>query len=252
MGTVVKVVVVIVLMDINQKTKISISWSGGKDSALALYRILQSGQFDVVGLHTVFNAENKRVGMHGIHEELIQKQADLLNIPLHRLYLDADKTTRAYEKLMIEFYKRLRVEGVKYVMFGDIFLEDLKDFRDSMLDQAHLIGVYPLWQKDTEYLFREFLNLDFKSILCAGDATKIPKAHMGKPLSRELLSLAIDPCGENGEYHSFVTSGPLFDGSILVQGARVKSKEYQFETLNENGKKEKHSNRFWFADLQLA
>ena len=232
-----------------KKPGISISWSGGKDSALALYYLRQSDDFDIVELHTVFNVENKRVGLHGIHENLIQKQADLLCIPLSRLYLETDSTTKAYEKLMHDHYKHLARQGIQHVMFGDIFLEDLKDFRDAMLRKSGLKGIYPLWQKNTHRLLKEFLDAGFESVLCAGDADKLPKELIGKPISSDLLTLDVDPCGENGEYHSFVTQSPMFEGIIPVEIQGIKSKEYQYDLLDKSGGLITTTKRFWFADI---
>ena len=238
-----------VLMGLMKKPKISISWSGGKDSALAFYKLTEAGQYQVKEMHTVFNADNKRVGMHGIPYALIKRQVSVLSIPHKALYLDADKTINAYEKLMIDHYKRLAAEGISHVMFGDIFLEDLKEFRDTILEKCGLQGVYPLWKKESGDLLQEFMNLGFASIMCAAEAEKLPKEFVGKPLSEDLLRLDIDPCGENGEYHSFVTQNPMFDSVIDVSVKGIYEKEYEYEVLDASGEKVVHKSSFWFADL---
>lgn len=234
------------------KPKISISWSGGKDSALALYKLSQSDEFDIDHLHTVLDADNQRVSMHGIHEDLIQMQADLMGFPLRKLYLTTDKTTMAYEKLMLSYYDQIKNQGIDYVMFGDIFLEDLKDFRDSMLNKGGLKGIYPIWQNQSGELLRKFFDFGFEAIMCAADDDKLDKTRVGKPLSNELQGLDIDPCGENGEYHSFVTLNPMFKRSFDIQVGEIKSKKYEFDSLTESGEMKTHRSKFWFANLELT
>ncbi len=241
-------------MSIKNKPLITVSWSGGKDSALALYRIIRSGEWQIDHLHTVINVDTRRVGLHGIHEDLIEKQAGSIGLPLRKLYLDPDKTNNAYQKMMQAYCDELSSKGIKHVMFGDIFLEDLKDYRDTMLKSAGLTGIYPLWKENSADLLKEFLSVGFRSVLCAADATKIGKDTVGRELAEEMIDnefKAIDPCGENGEYHSFVVSGPVFQHPISVDCRSVTSRDYTFEALNEGGEKEEHHSSFWFADLQL-
>lgn len=247
--TAAKAVVDTVPMDLIRSPKISISWSGGKDSALALYQLKLSGEFEITGLHTVINHDNRRLGLHGIHEELIERQAQAMTLPLNKLYLNADDTTNAYEKLMVDYYMVLRQQGIDHVMYGDIFLDDLKDFRDDILGKCGLKGVYPLWRRNSTDLLKNFLSSGFKSIMCAADAEQVPKRLVGQFLSKELIQMDIDPCGENGEYHSFVTDTPMFDKPIEVENKSIKSKEYEHEILNESGQTEKQRFRFYFADI---
>ncbi len=232
-----------------KKTKMSVSWSGGKDSAFALYQLLKGNNYEAVELHTVFNAENNRVGMHGTHEKLIEKQAEALGIPLTKLYLDSSHTSNAYEKLIMDYYRVLIDQGVHHVMFGDIFLEDLKEFRDSILKKCGMSGVYPLWEKPSEELLNNFIDSGFRSVICAADTDKIPKEYVGRYLGREILELNVDPCGENGEYHSFVTHSPMFSKPINLKMAGVRPEEYEYEVLKESGEKELHRIKFWFADI---
>jgi uncharacterized protein (TIGR00290 family) len=131
------------------KKKMTISWSGGKDSAFALFKILASGEYEVVGLHTVIDKDNRRVGLHGVREELIELQAMSLGLPLVKLYLPASNDHEAYTSLMRSFYKISADDGVTHVMFGDIFLEDLKSFREDLLKESGLIPEFPLWKIDT-------------------------------------------------------------------------------------------------------
>jgi hypothetical protein len=128
------------------KKKVTISWSGGKDSALSLLKILQSGEFEIVHLHTVINEETRRVGLHGVHETLIQAQADAMGLKLVKLYLPSSEDHTAYEKLMLSFYSQCAAEQIDAVVFGDIFLEDLKNYREKMLQVSGVKGIFPLWR----------------------------------------------------------------------------------------------------------
>ena len=237
------------------RPRISVAWSGGKDSALALHRVMSSSQWAVDHLHTVVNADTRRVGLHGIHEDLIEQQVKALGFPLKKLYLDTSQTNNAYQKLMQSYYDELKNEGIRHVMFGDIFLEDLKDYRDTILSSAGMKGVYPLWKEKSEKLLKEFLAAGFCSLLCAADVSKLQEEVVGQLLSETMLAEEfkdIDPCGENGEYHSFVIDGPIFSKPVPVTCKTVISKDYRFEALNEAGETEEHQSSFWFADMELA
>lgn len=237
------------------KRSISISWSGGKDSALALFKVLKSGEWHVDHLHTVFDADNKRVGLHGIHESLIEQQAKAIGLPLHKLYLEKSFDTNAYQHLLTSYYQSLKSQGIDHVMFGDIFLEDLKDFRDTMLKASGLKGLYPLWLHDSAQLFEEFINAGFQSMICAADGKKLNKEVVGQTLSNELKEKYlrdVDVCGENGEYHSFVYDGPFFQFPLRVFLQQRVLKEYHFTVLNEKGEKEDQTSEFWFGDILMA
>lgn len=234
------------------KPKIQISWSGGKDSAYALYKLMQEDKYEIVGLHTVIEENDKKVGIHNIKEELIEKQAESIGLPLTKLYLK--KKPLAYEKLMADYYKQLKNEGVENVMFGDIFLEDLKDFRESILHNSGIKGVYPIWQKDTIQLVKDFLNLKFKTILCAVDAKHIDEDWVGEELSLDFIyeHPNIDPCGENGEYHSYVIEGPVFKLPIKLNQKGKYSLDYTFNVKDENGNDQVIEDTFYYADLELS
>jgi uncharacterized protein (TIGR00290 family) len=233
------------------KMKVTISWSGGKDSALALYKILQSQKYEVVSLHTVISEENNRVGMHGIREELINEQAKSLGLPLTKLYLESSASHNAYEKLMKEFYQRCSENGIQAVVFGDIFLEDLKKFREDLLQPFNLKGIFPLWKLDTHQLINEFIDTGFKTLLCAADAKYFSSGEMGKTIDQNFLNNlpeAVDPCGENGEFHTFVYDGPIFRKPITFEFGDVVKKDYSFQKRSENEIQTVESG-FWFQDL---
>lgn len=236
------------------KKKVTISWSGGKDSAFALYKILLSGEYDVVSLHTVFNAETKRVGMHGVHESLIEKQAELLRIPLQKLFLDPSEDHDAYETLVKNYYNECASRGIESVVFGDIFLEDLKKFRDALLAPAGLTGIYPLWQHNSKVLIYDFLNSGFKTLVCAANANYFPKTSMGGTIDPEFIASLpkeVDPCGENGEFHTFVYDGPVFRGSVNISVGEVVERKYSFKIRDTQGNLREESLPFWFCELSL-
>jgi uncharacterized protein (TIGR00290 family) len=240
----------IVLM--GSRKKVTISWSGGKDSAFALFRVLLSGEYEVVHLHTVFNASNHRVGLHGIHETLIERQAESLGLKLHKLFLEESSNHDSYEKLMTVFYLQCAAEKIESVVFGDIFLEDLRIFRETMLTKAKMTGVFPLWKADTKMLLEDFINTGFKTLLCAADKRHFKDSQLGKTLDHNFIDTlrpGIDPCGENGEFHTFVYDGPIFKHPVIFQPGEVISKSYQYKIKTANGEMLDTESMFWFKEL---
>jgi uncharacterized protein (TIGR00290 family) len=236
----------------DSKKKVTISWSGGKDSAFALYKILLSGDFDVTGLHTVINEETRRVGMHGVREELMDEQAEALGLPLTKLYLEGSENHAAYEKLMQSYYHRCTADNVDAIVFGDIFLEDLRTFRIGLLKPSGLEAIFPLWQMDTAILIDDFINSGFKTIVCAADASLITEKQVGVVIDQKFLAglkPSVDPCGENGEFHTFVFNGPVFKKPVDFMKGEVVKKTYQYQRLNAQGEKEELESAFWFQDL---
>jgi uncharacterized protein (TIGR00290 family) len=235
-----------------QKRKVTISWSGGKDSAFALYKVLQSGQYDVVGLHIVINEETKRVGMHGVREELIDQQSDSIGLPLTKLYLESSESHEAYNTLMKNYYKQCVNQKIDGVVFGDIFLEDLKQFRENLLASFGLQGIYPLWKMDTMKLINEFMDAGFRTLICAGNAKFFSESQLGKTIDKQWINQlpsSVDPCGENGEFHTLVYDGPIFKRPLERQTGEVVKKNYSFERTNESGNTEIIESSFWFQDL---
>lgn len=229
------------------KKKVSVSWSGGKDSAFALYKVLRAHELEVVSLHTSLNDQLKRVGMHGTPESLIEAQAFEMGIPLEKIYVPADSSNDSYEGAMLAYYRRVKEQGVSAVVFGDIFLEDLKIYREQLLAKAGLEGIFPLWQQNTSQLIEEFLKEGFKTAICAADAKYFTKDTAGKVIDQEFISQLpkdVDPCGERGEFHSFVFEGPLFKNPVNYALGETVYKDYSLggSTGGKPG--------FWFADLQ--
>jgi uncharacterized protein (TIGR00290 family) len=232
--------------------KVTISWSGGKDSAFALYKTLASGEYDVVSLHTIINRQTRRVGLHGVHENLIEMQAQAIGIPLIRLYLESSESSESFEVLTRSFYTQCVREKITGVVFGDIFLEDLKAYRESLIRDFGLDGIFPLWQMEPSKLIADFINLGFQTVICSADASFFGKKHLGQQITHsfiESLPENVDPCGERGEYHTFVCAGPIFKRQVPVANGDVVLRWYDYQTKSEDGTNVKQRSAFWFQEL---
>jgi uncharacterized protein (TIGR00290 family) len=201
-------------------TPILFSWSGGKDSALALHAVLQDPQWEVVALLTSISEEYRRVSHHGIREELLDLQAEAIGLPLDKLWLPTGSvpcTNAQYEALVGEKLNGYAARGVLHVGHGDIFLADLRAYRERNLAKLGMTGVFPIWQRDTRELVESFTALGFRAILCCVEGSKLDGSFVGRELNMSLvadLPSGVDPCGENGEYHSFVYDGPIFQRPV--------------------------------------
>jgi uncharacterized protein (TIGR00290 family) len=236
----------------DSKKKVTISWSGGKDSAFALFKILQSEAHCVVSLHTVINKETKRVGMHGVREELIEKQAASIGLPLTKLYLESSESHDAYCELMQDFYRHCSLENIDGVVFGDIFLEDLKVFRENLLRPSGLQSFYPLWGMNTKILAGDFIMSGFKTLTCSANENFFSRADIGRMMDDSFLKTLppkVDPCGENGEFHTFVFDGPVFKEPVLFLPGEVVRKTYVYQKIDPSGLPEKVETSFLFQDL---
>ncbi len=233
------------------KKKVTISWSGGKDSAFALHKILGSGEFEVVNLHTVIDQDSKRVGLHGVRESLIEKQAEQIGLPLEKIYLPASNDHEVYKSTMQNFYHTCADKGLEGVVFGDIFLEDLRAFRITLLDHSKLTASFPLWNVDSKVLVRDFIDSGFKTTLCAADANFFSPHQLGLVDHKflELLPAGVDPCGENGEFHTFVFDGPIFKKPVPITMGEIVKKTYSYQRKEPNGETKKLETSFWFQDL---
>ncbi len=221
---------------------------------LALDRIIRAGEYKVDHLHTVVDADLKRVGLHGVHEKLIDAQAASLGIPLEKLYLKSSAGHNNYEQLMESYFANLENEDFDGVMYGDIFLEDLKAYRDKMLDKAGLKGIYPLWQAPTSSVITEFIARGYKTKICAANSKYFNKSDLGKSLDQDFvngLSEGVDVCGENGEFHTFVHDGPLFAFPLEIKTGEVISKSYTFNKQGDDNKMEEMNTTCYFIDMYL-
>lgn len=211
------------------------SWSGGKDSCLALYEIQKSNDYRVAALLTTLTRDYDRISMHGVRRVLLEKQAASLGLPLHQLLISKGATNEEYEAKMAEAFGVYREKGIDSIIFGDLFLEDIKSYRDQFLGRHNMKGIYPVWQRDTTEFIREFIRLGFKAILTCVDLKALDQSFAGKIIDEEFLSSLpthVDPCGENGEFHTFVFDGPGFSEAIKFSVG---------ETVSRDG--------FWFCDL---
>jgi uncharacterized protein (TIGR00290 family) len=195
------------------KEPVVMSWSGGKDSTMAAYHLLTSQKYDIAALLTTVTQDYDRISMHGVRRALLERQADSLAIPLHQVMIPKDCSNEIYESRMREAFSHFKARGITKIAFGDLFLEDVKQYRDERLAQAGMTGVYPIWMRDTEELVRTFIGLGFKAMLACVDTQAIAASFAGREINDSLLRdlpEGADPCGEYGEYHSFVYDGPLF------------------------------------------
>jgi uncharacterized protein (TIGR00290 family) len=209
------------------KTPIIMSWSGGKDSAVALHELRKSGLYEIVALLTSVSEEYRRISHHGVREALLEQQADAIGIPLEKVYLPSGKshpcTNDVYEKIMGDVMAKFQARGVHTVGFGDLFLEDLRAWREANLAKAKMYGVFPVWKRDTAKLAREIIAMGFKAYLSCVEA-KLGPGFVGRPFDEALLAdlpPGIDPCGEYGEFHTFVYDGPIFSRPVDVRVGEI-------------------------------
>ncbi len=202
-----------------------VHWSGGKDSALALHRLRRNPAYEPRALLTTLSEEHRRITMHGVSEDLLNRQAELLGLPLRKVYLPTNASMPIYNERMGKALAQLKAEGITHAAFGDIFLENLKAYREEQMNKVGLKALFPLWQQNTTKLIHEFLELGFKTILVCIKADLLGPHFAGKLIDKEFLSQLpseVDPCGENGEFHTFVFDGPIFSEALPLQlGERV-------------------------------
>jgi uncharacterized protein (TIGR00290 family) len=203
------------------------SWSGGKDSALALHELLRDPRWRVEGLLTSVADEFRRVSHHGIREELLARQAEAIGLPLDWLRLPAGGgpcTNAVYEELVGRHLARYVERGIFHVAHGDLFLADLRAYRERNLARVGMSGVFPIWGRETREVVKNFITLGFKAVLCCVDGQRLDGSFVGRPIDESLLRdlpAQVDPCGENGEYHSFVYDGPIFARPLAIDLGQV-------------------------------
>jgi len=226
------------------------NWSSGKDSALALYKILQEEKFEIISLLTSVNKEFQRISMHGVHVSLLEKQVDSLGFPLAKLELPKEPSMEEYRDLMESTMNDFKQQGVTHSVFGDIFLEDLREYREDQLAAVGMQGVFPLWKTDTKDLIEEFLDLGFKTIVTCVNETYLDKSFAGRIIDKKFiedLPENVDPCGENGEFHTFTFDGPIFKNPITFEVGEIVKKTYPKPKSGIN--EENGDYVFWFCDL---
>jgi len=206
-------------------------WSGGKDSALALYELRKTQRYGIAALLTTVTEDYDRISMHGVRRALLEQQALSLNIPLDIAYITKDSSNEEFEARMKEKLLQYKSRGISSVVFGDIFLEDLRKYREDNLAQVGMQALFPIWKWDTDELAHTFIALGFKAVITCVDSQSLDKKFVGRAFDKRFLSElppGVDPCGENGEFHSFVHAGPIFSESICFRKGEVVLRDNRF------------------------
>jgi uncharacterized protein (TIGR00290 family) len=195
------------------KEKILFAWSSGKDSARALYEIRRQGTYEIAALLTTMTEDYDRVSMHGVRRALVEKQAERMGYPLEIVWIPRASSNEIYEDRMQAKLVEMQSQGIMTVAFGDIFLEDLRKYREDNLAKQKMNAIFPLWKMDTRALAQSLVDIGFKAIVTCVDTQVLDASFAGREIDKQFLAdlpPPVDPCGENGEFHSFVYGGPIF------------------------------------------
>jgi uncharacterized protein (TIGR00290 family) len=206
------------------RTKAVMSWSSGKDSALALHEVRRPGEVEVVGILTTVTSEFGRVSMHGVRESLLDRQALALGLPCWKVPIPSPCPNEVYEQEMARVLATVRDLGVTAVVFGDLFLEDIRRYRETKLADVGMRGIFPLWGRDTAALAREMIDVGLKARLTCIDPKKLDRSFAGRSFDAALLDELpddVDPCGENGEFHTLAWDGPMFTKPVPIELGEV-------------------------------
>lgn len=194
-----------------------VSWSGGKDGCMALREILEDEWYAVESLLTTVTEGYDRVSMHGVRRELLARQAASLGLPLREFVIPQNASNEIYEARMGETLSEFRARSVESVVFGDLFLEDIREYREAQLAKAGTRGLFPVWGRNTGEFAEEFIELGFRAVVVCLDPRKLDKSFAGRSFDESFLEdlpSGVDPCGENGEFHTFVHEAPIFERSV--------------------------------------
>ena len=216
--------------------RVIFTWSGGKDSAMALYELEMTHGYEITALLTTVTEDYQRISMHGVRVSLLEQQAQSLRLPLEKIYISKNASNEEYEAAISDKLLQFRNQGISSVVFGDIFLEDVRSYRENNLAKLDMKGIFPIWKRDTAELACAFIELGFKAAITCVDTDALDKRFAGRVFDERFLSelpANVDPCGENGEFHSFVYDGPIFRERIRFQ----------------KGEKVLRDNRFFYCDL---
>jgi uncharacterized protein (TIGR00290 family) len=212
-----------------------LSWSGGKDSCLALWEMRRAEAWRVEALLTTVTRDYDRISMHGVRRTLLQRQAESLGLPLQQVQISKGADNAEYEAEMGRAFAHYRDLGIDHIAFGDLFLEEIRAYRQKLLDTHGMTGLYPLWGRDTSQLIREFIDLGFRTVVVCVDPAKLDPRFAGRVIDAQFLEelpAGVDPCGENGEFHTFVFDGPLFAAPVTFSLGEIVCRD-----------------SFWFCDL---
>lgn len=210
------------------KQKVALAWSGGKDAALTYQFLLEKENLSVERLFTTINHSSQKVTMHSVPVSLLRQQAAAMQLPLDEIAVN-EGDFQDYENRLLDYYRELKKEGVDAIAYGDIFLEDLKDYKQKQIEKAGLTAAFPLWKEDTRQLMQQFLDCGLGALICTLDTGKLDFDFLGKPLSEEMLQNLpedVDPCGENGEFHTLVYEAPFFSRSLKLPYSTSQYVEY--------------------------
>ncbi|MEN2416112.1 Dph6-related ATP pyrophosphatase [Flavobacterium mesophilum] len=235
------------------------NWSSGKDSALSLYKILQNPDFKIEYLLTSVNQQFQRISMHGVRVELLEAQAKSIGIPLKIMEIPEMPTMEVYENVMFETLTELKNEGISHSVFGDIFLEDLRKYREDQLAKMNFEGVFPIWKISSHELIQEFISLGFKTIVVCVNEKYLDKSFVGRIIDQDFINDLpenVDVCGENGEFHTFAFDGPIFSEPINFEIGETVYRKYEApknqnssNTACDTNDKTAFDYGFWYCDL---
>jgi uncharacterized protein (TIGR00290 family) len=218
-----------------KNNNVLMSWSGGKDSCLALHEVKNEKKYYVAALLTTVTRDYDRISMHGVRRVLLEQQAASLGLPLHQILISKDASNEEYESKMAEAFAEYRAKGIDTVIFGDLFLEDIRAYREQFLARNNMHGLFPVWKRDTSSFIREFLDLGFRAVVTSVDSKVLDQSFAGRLIDESFLSSLpkqVDPCGENGEFHTFVFDGPDFAAPVRFSlGETVLRESFWFRDL---------------------
>lgn len=238
----------------SEKIKAIMAWSGGKDSSYCLNEVLNDSHYEVTYLLTTLNAEFKRISMHGVKEELLDAQSESLSIPLIKVWIH-EGTYEEYDRQMEAALLKAKSEGIETVIFGDIFLEDLRKYREDKLASVGMKAVFPLWKRNTTDLVNDFISKGFRTYTCCVNDAYFGEDAVGKEITPEFISSfpsKVDPCGENGEFHTLCFAGPLFKKAIpVVLGEKVYKPIPESSDDDCGVSSENKTKGFWYCEMDL-
>ena len=234
------------------------NWSGGKDSSICLHKVLEAGEYEIDTLLTTVSEKYQRISQHGVRVELLEQQADSIGIKLHKAMVPEWPTMESYNELMSNTLKGFKDDGLEVSIFGDIFLEDLRKYREEKLAEVGFRGEFPLWKLPTDKLAMEFIDLGFKAVIVCVDEKHLGKSFAGREFDESFLNdlpKNVDPCGEHGEFHSFVYEGPIYKKPIKFERGEVVYRRYEPKGITDEdddyecGPDQVAATGFWYADL---
>ena len=238
---------------------IILNWSGGKDATLALHYLLEEDSNKIISLLTTINKRRRRITMHGVREELLIAQVQSLGFRVEIIELPEEISMQAYEDLTLEKSRQHQLQGITHYAYGDINLDDLRKFRDNSLKKADLLPLYPLWKQDTKSLATEFIALGYKAIVVAISSDKLDSSFVGCEFNQDFLNRlpdSVDPCGENGEFHTFVYDGPTFNKPVKIKVGETSTHTYKPSDNDDNCfceevKQKDWNTQFMFCEITL-